>query len=239
MKKKYTHIFFDLDNTLWDFKTNSLHALQATFNFFGLNTQAIKFEDFFDVYARHNHQLWKAYRNKQVRKKELTNQRFQLTFNEFGLSGMDADAMNSHYLSEMPKQNHLIDGAIDLLDYLKSKKYKLFIITNGFKEVQHKKLVNSGLQRYFDKVFISEEVKAPKPDPVIFEHAIKSGNAKKASSLMIGDDYDVDIKGALNFGIDAVFFSPEKDICRQKKETFQNNKVISVSDLREIRSFID
>ena len=208
-KKKYTHIFFDLDNTLWDFKTNSLHALQSAFNHYQLKDENISFEAFFEVYSRHNHQLWDAYRNKQVRKKELTNQRFQLTFNELGIREINADEMNSHYLSEMPKQNHLIDGAIDLLDYLKSKGYKMFIITNGFREVQYKKLFNSGLQPYFEKVFISEEVQAPKPDPAIFEHAIKSANAKKASSIMIGDDYEVDILGAISFGIDVVYFDPE------------------------------
>jgi len=208
MRRKYTHIFFDLDNTLWDFKTNSLHALQTTFDNCKLKAAGVSFSDFSNVYTRHNNQLWEAYRNKQVRKKELTNLRFQLTFDELGIVGVDANQMNDLYLSEMPKQNKLFEGAIELLDYLKVKNYRLSIITNGFKEVQHKKMLNSGLQPYFDKVFISEEVKAPKPDPLIFEYAIKSTNAKKATSLMIGDDYDVDIKGALDFGIDAVFFCP-------------------------------
>ena len=208
MKKKYTHIFFDLDNTLWDFKTNSLHALQNAFDYFELEKQNTNFHNFFKVYSKHNHQLWEAYRNKQVRKSELTNQRFQLTFDELGITGIDADEMNIVYLAEMPEQTKLVEGAIELLDYLKARKYKLFIITNGFKEVQQKKIRNSGLQPYFEKVFISEEVQAPKPDPLIFEYAIKSSNAKKALSLMVGDDWDVDIIGALGAGINAVYLQP-------------------------------
>lgn len=236
MRRKYTHIFFDLDNTLWDFKTNSLHALQTTFDNYKLEAAGVSFSDFFNVYTKHNHQLWEAYRNKQVRKKELTNLRFQLTFNDLGIAGINANQMNDMYLAEMPKQNNLLDGAIELLEYLKSKSYKLSIITNGFKEVQHKKMLNSGLQPYFDKVFISEEVKAPKPDPIIFEYAIKSTNAKKASSLMIGDDYEVDIKGALDFGIDAVFFCPSAD-----KRAFyekKNSSVKVVDGLNQISLFL-
>jgi len=95
------------------------------------------------------------------------------------------------------------------LNYLKSKKYVMSIITNGFREVQYKKLENSGLKPYFQKMFISEVVKTPKPGVEIFEHAIKSVNAKKSESLMIGDDWEVDVIGAAGFGIDSVFFTPE------------------------------
>ncbi len=207
MNKKYTHLFFDLDNTLWDFKTNSLHAMQATFGFYHLNEKGMEFSRFFEVYNKHNHRLWDAYRKKEVKKKELTRLRFQLTFDELDISGIDPQEMNDRYLKEMPRQTFLIEGAEEVLQKLKVAGYKMFIITNGFVEVQHKKMESSGLKPYFEKVFISEEVKVPKPGRDIFEHAIKSTNAKKSKSLMIGDDWDVDIKGALNFGIDAVFLN--------------------------------
>lgn len=234
MIKKYTHLFFDLDNTLWDFKTNSLHALRETFSEFGLNKKSVRFEHFFDVYSVHNHQLWEDYRNKKVRKAELTHQRFQRTFDELGITGIDADEMNRYYLIEMPKQNHLEDGTLELLNYLQARRYKLFIITNGFKEVQLKKMHNSGLQAYFDKVFISEEVKAPKPDPLIFEHALKSTNAKKSCSLMLGDDWNVDIKGALNFGMDAVYYCPNTPSPDYAEYRRSSAKLFSISALSEI-----
>jgi len=181
--------------------------MEATFCSFNIDLQNLNFHEFFEVYSEINHQLWRAYRNKEISKKELTRKRFQLTFDALKLKGIDADAMNRAYLIEMPKQKILKDGAIDLLEYLKKERYKLFIITNGFSEVQHKKLKSSGLSPFFEKVFISEEIKCPKPGQKIFEHAIKSANAKKSKSLMIGDDWEVDIVGALKFGIDSVFYS--------------------------------
>ncbi len=205
MRKRYTHLFFDLDNTLWDFKTNSRYAMKSTFDKMNLGGGNLEFDQFFDEYSKNNHKLWEAYRKNQVQKKELTRQRFQLTFDYFKIENIDALEMNDMYLDEMAKQSHLVEGAIEVLDYLKSKGYNLYIITNGFKEVQHKKLNISGLASYFDKVFISEEVKCPKPGKEIFEQAIKSSNARKSKSLMIGDDWDVDILGATLYGMDAIY----------------------------------
>ena len=205
MKKKYTHIFFDLDNTLWDFETNSKFAMQATFEHFNLIVLNIEFNYFFEVYSKHNHALWARYRTKEVGKRELIHRRFSDTFEELKIEGIDPDKMNAFYLNEMPKQKVLYKGVFEILQYLKAKQYKLYIITNGFKEVQHKKLESSGLKPFFKKVFTSEEVKTPKPGRGIFEYAVKSANAKKSSSLMIGDDWEVDIMGASNFGLDAVF----------------------------------
>jgi putative hydrolase of the HAD superfamily len=204
--KKYTHLFFDLDNTLWDFEKNSYYAMKETFLKFRFGEQKIEFQLFFETYKKHNRRLWQEYRDGNIHKNELKRLRFQQTLNDLSIAKVDPVEMNAFYLSEMPKQTHLVPGAIRLLEYLKSKGYLLFIITNGFREVQHQKLEFSGLKPYFNKVFISEDVKAPKPSKEIFEYAIKSANARKKTSLMIGDDPDVDIMGALNFGIDAVLF---------------------------------
>ena len=204
MNRKYSHIFFDLDNTLWDFETNSHNAMQVSFEYFKLS-QKIDFKYFYEVYVRHNHQLWEQYRKNVIAKKELTQLRFQLTFDELNISGIDAGLMNTHYLDVMPEQKILIDGAIELLQYLKKRQYEIAIITNGFKEVQHKKIETSGIKPFITNVYISEELKITKPDRKIFEHAIKSSNARKTQSLMIGDDWEVDILGAVGFGIDAVY----------------------------------
>ena len=205
--RKYTHVFFDLDNTLWDFENNSRIAMLQTFNFFQINT-GTGFDLFFEVYSRHNHALWESYRNKEIGKSELIKQRFQRTLSELNIQGIEPEKMNEHYLGEMPKQKILNPGALEILHYLKSKRYELSIITNGFREVQLKKLQSSGLNSFFTKVFISEVIKTPKPGREIFEYAVKSTNAKKAKSIMVGDDWDVDVLGALQFGIDAVHFDP-------------------------------
>jgi putative hydrolase of the HAD superfamily len=204
--RKYSHLFFDLDNTLWDFEKNSFFAMKETFRRFGFSERKIEFQLFFDTYKKHNHRLWQEYRNGDIHKNELTRLRFQQTFDDLNIEKADPFEMNLLYLNKMPKQTHLVAGTIRLLEYLKSNGYLLFIITNGFREVQYKKLEDTGLKPFFTKVFISEDVKAPKPSPEIFEYAIKSANARKKSSLMVGDDLDVDILGALNFGIDAVLF---------------------------------
>jgi putative hydrolase of the HAD superfamily len=205
--KKYTHLFFDLDNTLWDFNKNSRAAMLAAFSIL-LNIESQpNFDDFYETYSYFNRILWDDYRNQLLSKKELTRIRFQKTFEKSGIINIDADEMNSVYLNEMTKQLHLVEGALDVLEYLKSKGYQLNIISNGFSEVQYKKLENTGLSEYFNKIFLSGEVKTPKPGLKIFEYAVKSTNARKAFSLMIGDDWEVDICGARNFGIDAVYFS--------------------------------
>ncbi len=221
MQKKYTHLFFDLDNTLWNFRKNSKLAMQETFNQFPLAEKQIDFEKFFEVYERHNHALWTSYRKKEVVKKELIRRRFEDTFAELKITGINPNEMNSCYLNEMPNQKALYPEVIETLEYLTAKHYHLNIITNGFKEVQHKKLESSGLRKFFNKVFTSEEIKTPKPGREIFEHAIKSVNAKKVNSLMIGDDWDVDILGATKFGIDAVYIG---DNSNEHKRTYVENK---------------
>jgi len=235
MQKKYTHIFFDLDNTLWDFGTNSRYAMESVYEQQKIEEQQVCFSHFFEVYERHNEQLWDLYRKKEVVKKELTCLRFQLTFEELNITGFDAQAMNDLYLTEMPKHNFLVDGAAELVKLLKEKGYKLYIITNGFTEVQYNKLKNSGLLPYFDKVFISEAIKAPKPAREIFEYAIKSANAKKELSLMVGDDSEVDVAGAVNFGIDAVHYNPP--VLTNRKKIYSNlssQKVFCITQLADL-----
>ena len=205
MNKKYTHIFFDLDNTLWNFEKNSRMAMYDAFQQFKLDSDT-DFKLFFETYTRHNHTLWESYRKNEVVKKDLTRLRFQNTFTELDIKGVDANEMNTLYLSEMPKQKELNEGVIDILNYLKKKRYYLNIITNGFKEVQRQKIETSGLKPYFDKIFISEEIKSPKPEREIFEYSIKSSNAMKSKSIMIGDDWDVDVLGAVSYGIDAIHY---------------------------------
>lgn len=232
--KKYTHLFFDLDNTLWDFHKNSREAMKAAFAYFNLSAKGVGFDAFFEVYAGNNRRLWKAYRDKEIRKKELTAQRFQLTFDELNIDGIEAQEMNDYYLSVMPTQKILIEGALEILNGLKNKRYRLYVITNGFKEVQYKKLESSGLAPFFEKVFVSEEVECPKPGKRIFEHAVKSANAKKSQSLMIGDDWEVDILGAANFGIDAVYFTNGN----QTKSAIEEHIVNSNNKIRLIHKLM-
>lgn len=236
MNRKYTHIFFDLDNTLWDFETNSRNAMLETFTNYQLSGFT-SFEQFFGVYTKNNHQLWQGYRKKVVPKSELVRLRFQLTFNELGISGIDAEAMNSHYLEVMPDQKQLLTDAFEVLQYLKKKSYKMFVITNGFKEVQSRKVETSGLKPFISGIYISELVQSAKPDPGIFEYAIKSANATKTKSIMIGDDWEIDVLGAIAIGIDAVHMN--SSATNHEVETIstghKNRQVYSISQLIQLK----
>ena len=206
--KKYTHLFFDLDNTLWDFNANSYDALYITLKKMDLLDKIGNYDDYFANYHAVNERLWDLYRENKITKQVLRGLRFEesLELNHTPMPGI-GDLLNDAYLSEMPKQLKLVPGARIVLDYLHHK-YRMAIITNGFKEVQVDKLIQSGLKKYFDKVFISEEVGAQKPHKKIFEHAVKSMNAPKKKSLMIGDSWEADIIGARMFGMDQVYYCP-------------------------------
>lgn len=202
--RKYDHLFFDLDHTLWDFETNSKLAMEQVVKELNLEPQITNFDDFFNYYENVNSQLWEAYRDQEISKPELIKKRFEDTLNHFNIKGIDPVRMNELYLQLMPLQTKLFPGVTETLDYLKRKGYQMHIITNGFSEVQHKKIASSGLKPYFSRVFISEEIKYPKPDVRIFQHALKTCNAKKSRSIMIGDSWDSDIIGAINTGLSQV-----------------------------------
>lgn len=208
---KYTHLFFDLDNTLWDFDRNAKLAMLETVEELGLIEQIGDFDLFYDFYEGVNHQLWEAYRKQEIRKNDLISKRFSDTLTHFNISNVDPVAMNDLYLHRMAQQTSLVEGTVELLTTLKERDFRLQIITNGFRDVQRNKLKNCNIAQFFDHVFISEDLNYPKPDIRVFQHAIRSSNAKKEKSLMIGDNWETDILGARNFGIDQVFFSKENN----------------------------
>ena len=142
-RKTYRSIFFDLDNTIWDFNKNSYQALKIAFTVFALEKSISDFDVFYSVYKGINEKMWGKYRLNEITKKELIWRRFEETFDHFGLS-VDPLAFNEKYLDVMPEQNVLFEYTTETLKYLKKKNYILYIITNGFKEVQYKKLEKIG-----------------------------------------------------------------------------------------------
>lgn len=205
--RQYKHLFFDLDNTLYDFDGNSYLALEKAFEHFSLLDNLPSFEVYFELYKGINDELWTEYREQRMAKDILRGKRHIDSLAEFGIkpeqSGTEID---DRYLYEMTLQTDLFPDTIEVLRELKRRSYHIHIITNGFKEVQDHKLVNTGLHEFVSDVYISEVIKAPKPAREIFEYAIKSSNARKNESLMIGDSWESDIVGAKRFGIDQVYF---------------------------------
>jgi len=204
--RKYDHLFFDLDNTLWDFDTNAKQAMLETLRQTEILRRLPSFELFFDAYEPINKALWSDYHSKKISKPDLITERFLQSFQKFGISDLDWNEFNRHYLENMALQTGLFPGTVETLSILRERGYQMHIITNGFREVQRAKLQNCGLEKFFTKVFISEEIRTTKPHREIFEHALKSTNALKNKSIMIGDSWETDIMGALNFGIDQIMF---------------------------------
>lgn len=206
--KNYKHLFFDLDNTLWDFRANSSAAFSDVFEKLGLSIRINDFGRFLEVYELYNEQLWEEYRKGKMKKDFMRSQRLTLTFREFGIDEPDIiNRVNELYLDTAPKKTNLFPGVPETLEYL-SQRYKLYILTNGFYEIQLQKINSSNLQKYFTKLFMAEMVGFQKPDRRFFEYAVKSVNAHKSECLVIGDDPEADIHGGANAGIDQVFFNP-------------------------------
>lgn len=205
MNTNITDIFFDLDHTLWDFDKNSQMAFDRIFkNNFG----EIKIEDFIEKYIPINQECWRLYQNDQITHQELRYNRLKLSFDalNYSMSDENINQIASDYIEFLTDNNYLFDGAIEVLEYLKPK-YKLHIITNGFANVQDKKINNAALGDYFTTITNSELAGVKKPNSIIFDYAVNLAQASKANSIMIGDDLDADVNGALNAGLDAIFFN--------------------------------
>ncbi len=204
-KDKITDIFFDLDHTLWDFDKNS----NLTFiKIFALNKLDIDINIFLEAYHPINTNYWDLYRENKVSKEKLRFYRLADTFKKLKIEVRDSmiKKLSHDYIDCLTDFNNLIPGAIEILKYLDNK-YNMHIITNGFKEVQKKKLEESTITRYFKTITISEEVGYKKPNPIIFNYALEKANTVNTRSLMIGDSYQADILGAINVGIDAILFN--------------------------------
>ena len=207
---KYKHILFDLDRTLWDFQANSFQTFQEMFEHFELEKRCnVDFDGFYLKYKEINAVLWDMYRQGTLSKELLYVRRFSITLEYFGLKDT-ADLsrrLGDFYVLEGPKKTALLPGAKELLDSLKRKGYPLYIVSNGFKEVQNLKVKTSGIDMFFDKVFLSEDIGYQKPNRKIFDEVLGQLEAQPCDCVMIGDDFAVDIVGAKNAGIDQVYFN--------------------------------
>jgi len=163
---------------------------------------------FIETYTRNNHKLWAEYHVGKITKDYLREARFRTTFLELGLAPevIPAD-FEDEYVKLCPTKTNLFPDAREVLDYLKAK-YTLHLISNGFKESTEIKIAGTDIGHYFDNIIISEVVGVNKPDKAIFEHALSLAGAVKDESIMIGDSLEADVRGALNFGMDAIYFNP-------------------------------
>ena len=228
MKTNITDVFFDLDHTLWDFDKNSEMAFDRIFK---NRFPEIKIQDFIAKYAPINHECWKLYQNDKITHLELRYNRLKFSFDalNINISDENINQIANDYIEFLTDNNHLFDGAIEVLDYLRPK-YRLHIITNGFANVQDKKINNALLSGYFQTITNSELAGVKKPNSIIFDYAVNVAKASKQNSVMIGDCLDADVNGALNAGLDAIFFN-------DKKVTVPDN-IKQINHLLELKKYL-
>lgn len=229
---KYKHLFFDLDKTLWDFDTNVGKAMLELHVEFELSEKNIDPLKWMERYRVINKLVWQQYEERKLTKAELRVERFSLLLKEFNSSDANLPIkMSEYFLAVSPFKSGLMPNTMEVLTYL-SEKYSMYIISNGFLDVQEIKMKSSKIDVFFEKVFTSDRLKVAKPKRKIFEESLKPVNARKNQSLMIGDNFEKDIIGARNFGIDQVWYNHEEKDGDERGATFE------IKDLLELKTFL-
>ena len=203
----YQHLFFDLDHTLWDFETNAKESLHELFVLHRLHeTVTHDFDLFYEKYSFHNKRLWHRYNHGFIRQEELKWKRMWHALLEFKLGDETlAKKLSAGFLEILPGKKALFPHTIEILNYLTNKSYKLHLITNGFEQVQWRKLENAQIGKFFSSVITSELACCLKPHKEIFDFAVGKAGCCYQESIMLGDNLDADILGAMNAGMDTVF----------------------------------
>lgn len=228
---EYKNVLFDLDRTLWDFEKNNKETFTELYYKYNLD-KFCEFEEFYKTYRQVNDELWAEYREKKITKDYLSRKRFELSVGKFKPIDIDfANKISQDYIEISPQKNNLFPGVHEILTYLKEKSYNLFIITNGFKEVQYNKIRNCSLDIYFSRVFTSEEAGYNKPDIRFFNYVLNELNTLPQNCIIIGDDPEVDIKGAIQAKIKTIWFNPQ-----MKESLYQAD--YEVKSLLEIKNIL-
>lgn len=207
----YKVVIIDLDNTLIDFDYMEKCSLKHCLGSFGLPVT----QEVINRYVTINQALWDGLELGQYKKSEILTLRFERLLNEFNLNGNPVD-MNQTYLGGMANYLKMMDGASELLEYIKDK-YTVVMMTNGVTSAQNAKLDKGHLRQYFDHILISDEVGSHKPNVKIFEHMMSLiGHFEKSEMIIIGDSLTSDMQGGINFKIDTCWYNPDKKDSDQK-----------------------
>ena len=208
MRKLYYVLFIDLDDTLYDFTSNSTDAYREVYAFMEYGRWFRSFEHYYEIYWARNKELWVLYADSKITKEQLNAERYTHPLRVMGVP--DADAVGARFWEEsmkrLPLGARLMPHAREVLEYLKPR-YRIYILSNGFAELQSRKMQSAGISHYFDGVVLSEDIGVNKPHRAIFDHALRVAGVTADRALMIGDNYEVDIKGAHGAGIDQVFYN--------------------------------
>lgn len=199
----YTWLWFDADDTLYDYKRGETAALEKTFQQVGLAYRP----EYLPAYSRYNQALWRELEQKRVTPQVLRVLRFERLLSEFNLDYPAAE-FSETYLKALADSSVLLPGAEAVVRALQPR-YRIAVLTNGLKDVQRPRLMRSAIWDCITTVVVSEEVGAAKPAPEFFEIAsAQTGYPPKSEILMIGDNLGSDIRGASAYGLDTCWFNP-------------------------------
>ena len=229
--KRYKNLFIDLDDTLYDFSAASREAFEETYELLEYGRFFDSFDHYMSIYKPYNLEMWHLYGEGKITKEELNKRRYSHPLECVGVKDLAlADRFCKEALSRIPTKGPLMPGAVELLEYLRPK-YKLFILSNGFKELQSRKMCAAGIDGYFDALILSEDIGVNKPNRELYEYALQKTDATIEESLMIGDMFDTDIVGAANIGMDQLYYNPKGTDGHPFKPTYEVNHLLEIKNI--------
>lgn len=208
-------LWFDLDDTLWDMHGNSVICLRELYDAHGLDRYFSDCHEWDRIYHQVNLLLWGQYSRGEITRDYLRSERFSRPLRLAGVNARQADELSAifdtEYLDRLGRKSVLVTGALPLLEYLQTKGYRMGIVSNGFREVQYNKMRSAGIDRFFDVVVLSDDAGFNKPDRRFFDYAVRCAASRSGRNVIVGDNPDTDILGALHAGWEAVWYKPEED----------------------------
>lgn len=229
--QRYKNLFIDLDDTIYDFSSASREAFMETYELLHYDRFFDSFNHYYSIYEPYNLELWHIYGEGKITKEELNKRRYSYPLEVVGIKDQElADTFCREALGRIPTKNRLIDGAIELLEYLRPK-YNMYILSNGFKELQSHKMRTAGIDKYFDALILSEDIGVNKPNRELYEYALEKTGSKLEESIMIGDMFETDIAGAANIGMKQIYFNPKKKESHTFAPTYMVTELLQIKDI--------
>ena len=228
---KYRNLFIDLDDTVYDFSAASRESFLETYEQLHYGRYFDSFEHYMSIYEPYNLELWRIYGEGKITKDELNRRRYSHPLEVVGVYDPQlAATFCSQALGLIPTKGPLMSGAIELLEYLQPK-YNMYILSNGFKELQSRKMQTAGIDKYFDALILSDDIGVNKPHRKLYEHAMQTTASTPQESLMIGDMFDTDIIGAANFGIDSIYYNPKGKTGHPFAPTYEVKHLLEIKEI--------
>lgn len=227
----FKNLFIDLDDTLYDFSAASREAFKETYDLLHYERFFDSFDHYTSIYSPYNLELWGLYGEGKITKEELNRRRYSHPLETVGITDPGlASTFCREALSRIPTKGNLIPGATELLEYLRPK-YRMFILSNGFKELQSRKMQTAGIDGYFDALILSEDIGVNKPNRELYEHALQSTGSRLEESIMIGDMFETDIVGAANIGMQQIYFNPKGKKGHPFAPTYEVRELLQIKEI--------